>query len=104
MKKKYLAFLIPLLLAIQPAMGTEPLKGCSGLFFNLPITSEVAPQVSTKLAAEIRDAYSKYLKEVSPTEEDTIISLIAAAEKKFSRAKVQAELKTALTECRLGSK
>lgn len=104
MKNTFFAFFIPLLLAIRSAVATEPLKVCAELFFDLPRTSELAPQVSPKLAAEIRNAYSQYLKEVSPTEEDTVISLIVAAEKKFSRSKVQAELKTALIECRLGSK
>jgi hypothetical protein len=57
------------------------------------------PKATPEVWAEIRVTYSKYLKDASPAEQEKAISMIAAAEKKLPRSKVQEKLDAAIGRC-----
>jgi len=83
----------------QAGTGAAATRSCSDLFSELSLDTREVPKASLDVAAEIRVVYSKYLKGVSPKEQEKVISLIAAAEKNHPRAKIQENLNTAINRC-----
>ncbi len=97
MTRKLTAFLILLTVQIETTMAATP--GCSDRFADLSVNVKDLPPVSPEMAAEIRRAYSQYLKDVGPDEQKKVITLIAAAERNNTRSKVQKTLTAAMERC-----
>lgn len=106
MTVKFLTLLIALIVECvtldRPSYAAE--KECLDFFTSLNKNPSSLEKTPSKKSTEIRIAYSSYLKDVSPEEEETVISLIAAAEEKYPRTKVLEELKSAMTRCEVGAK
>lgn len=101
-KKKFPLILISIFLGVVQDLYAS--QDCTDFFTQVLLNTPPLKKISPKLSKEIRSAYSTYLKEVDPVEQNTVISLIVEAEEKFSRSRVQAELKSAINQCSIDAK
>lgn len=104
MTKKAKHFLILIWSFLGVIQVLHASQDCRNFFVQLSLNSSTSKKLSSRLSNEIRAAYSTYLKEVDPAEQSSVISLIAEAEEKFPRSRVQEELKSAITQCSIETK